>query len=249
MKQTYYFSHDYNSRNDRKVKNLLMKHGVAGLGVYWCIIEMLYEENGYLPESDCERIAFELRTDINLVKSVVFDFELFEIAYNKFYSRTAIDRLKLQKSKSKKAQESAYSRWKKLHANALRTQSEGNAIKESKVNEKKLKEIKEYMGDKSPTSQKEEKKKYSEYVYLSEKEFTNLKLSLGDGVDEYIERLNGYIGQIGEVKARNKYKSHYHTILNWWRKDGKPKKENVKMKNTLDNPKMQAFINSLKPKI
>ena len=115
-------------------------------------------------------------------------------------------------------------------------------------NEKKLK--KEYIGDKSPITPKEENKKikYMEYVYLTEDEFEKLKLSLGEGVDEYIERLNGYIGQIGEVKARNKYKSHYHTILNWWRKDGKPQKEIMVKKNSLDNPKMQAFINSLNQK-
>ena len=36
---------------------------------------------------------------------------------------------------------------------------------------------------------------------------------------EYIERLDGYIGQIGEQKAKARYKSHYDTMLNWYRKD------------------------------
>lgn len=44
-----YFSHDYNSRNDRKMVAFLKAHKAKGLGVYWTIIEMLHEEGGYLP--------------------------------------------------------------------------------------------------------------------------------------------------------------------------------------------------------
>ena len=54
-----YFSHDYNSRRDRKMIALSMKHNLEGIGAYWCILEMLYEEAGYMPIEDYERIKDE----------------------------------------------------------------------------------------------------------------------------------------------------------------------------------------------
>jgi len=128
-KDTYYFSHDYNSRNDPKMVLLFMKHGVIGIGIYWCIVEMMYEQGGYLMQSECERIAFELRTDYDLVSSVIAC-NLFERDEEKFWSTSVLKRLKTRKDKSIKAKESADKRW--ANANALRTESDANAIKERK---------------------------------------------------------------------------------------------------------------------
>lgn len=66
------------------------------------------------------------------------------------------------------------------------------------------------------------KKKFGEFenVLLDGQEHGKLVDSLGDiGASEYIERLSAYLAQTG-----HRYKSHYATILNWWRKDGKPVK-------------------------
>ena len=101
-KDTHWFSHDYNSRSDGKILKLRMKYGMEGVGVYWCIVEMLYEENGF-SLLDYERITFELRTNEDLVKSVINDFGLFEVNCDKFWSNTAIERLKVRKDKSDQA--------------------------------------------------------------------------------------------------------------------------------------------------
>lgn len=66
------------------------------------------------------------------------------------------------------------------------------------------------------------KKKYGEFenVLLDGQEHGKLVDSLGDiGAAEYIERLSAYLAQ-----TEHRYKSHYATLLNWWRKDGKPVK-------------------------
>lgn len=65
-----YFSHDYNARSDPKLRKLLMKEGIEGIGVYWCIIEMLYEQEGILPLSECEAIAFELHTQCERMRLI-----------------------------------------------------------------------------------------------------------------------------------------------------------------------------------
>lgn len=137
-----YFSHDYNARNDKKLVSLFMKHGLAGIGAFWCLVEMLYESEGIIKRSECERIAFEMRTSCDFINSVICDFELFEFDANDFWSISVNRRIDIRNSKSEKARASASARWSKKNddANALRTQSECNAIKEkkSKVNKSKV---------------------------------------------------------------------------------------------------------------
>lgn len=61
--------------------------------------------------------------------------------------------------------------------------------------------------------------KHLDFVWLTPEEFGKLQTSLGKHLNPYLSRLDGYIGQIGEKKAATKYVSHYHVILNWYRKD------------------------------
>jgi hypothetical protein len=115
-KEVFYFSHDYNSRNDRKMQKLSMKHGMVGIGVYWCIIEMLYEEGGFLPK-EYERMAFELRINTDVVRSVIEDFELFMQEEERFWSESVIRRLQERCDKSEKARKSIMSRWARYERN------------------------------------------------------------------------------------------------------------------------------------
>jgi uncharacterized protein YdaU (DUF1376 family) len=59
------------------------------------------------------------------------------------------------------------------------------------------------------------KKQFLEFVRLSDEEHKKLIDRLGlNRTADYIDKLNNYIGSKGK-----KYKSHYHTILNWSNKD------------------------------
>ena len=142
MKETFYFSHDYNARNDSKIKKLIFKHGLLGYGIYWALIEELYNNANALP-MNYEMIAFDLRTEVSIIENVINDFNLFQIDINEFIfsSESVSKRLEQRNEKSFKAKQSALKRWKP-DANALQSQSEGNAIKERKGKENKVKEIK-----------------------------------------------------------------------------------------------------------
>jgi hypothetical protein len=137
-KESFYFSHDYNTRSDEKIKNLFRKHGIAGYGIFWCIIEDLYNNANAL-QLDYDGIAFDLRADANVVKSIINDFDLFVIDGNYFGSTSVERRLDERNEKSAKARASAFNRWNrtKTNANAMRTQCDGNAIKERKGKGKK----------------------------------------------------------------------------------------------------------------
>ncbi|HEX8660070.1 MAG TPA: DUF4373 domain-containing protein [Hymenobacter sp.] len=122
-----FFSHDEGARNDPKLIKVLMRLGQEGKGVYWDLVEMLYEQSGYLLLSECESYAFALRTKCELIDALIRDFGLFETDEEKFWSNSVLKRLDLRYAKSAKAAESAAKRWE--NANAMRTHSDGNAKK------------------------------------------------------------------------------------------------------------------------
>lgn len=135
-----YFSHDYNARNDLNMKKLFMGEGLSGIGLYWCLVEMLYEKNGYIALDYIPIIAFDLRTTEETVHRVIDNYELFCKNDTHFFSNSVLKRLEIRNEKSEKAKSSANARWN--NANALRTHSESNAIKENKIKEKENKENK-----------------------------------------------------------------------------------------------------------
>jgi uncharacterized protein YdaU (DUF1376 family) len=138
MKETFYFSHDNNARTDSKIKKLLHKHGLLGYGIFWAIVEDLYSNANAIPK-DYDGIAFDLRLDVDVVKSVIEDFDLFVLNAGQISSNSVQRRLNERAERSGKAKESARKRWKKSEsdANALPTQTDSNAIKERKVKESK----------------------------------------------------------------------------------------------------------------
>ena len=232
MKDTYYFSHDYNSRQDEKIKRLIMKHGLLGYGIFWAIVEDLYNNTNAL-QMDYERIAFELRVDESIIKSIINDFKLFVFNEDTFGSLSVEKRLNHRNEKSNKARNSANKRWEKTNndANALQTQSDSNAIKEIKGNEIKSKEIKI----------KENKINIKEFIFLSESELNKLNEDFASHEVEWmLNKLNDYKASTGK-----KYKSDYAAI-NMWVKDAfkKAKVDFVKDNNTF-NTRMQIIQNEI----
>ena len=69
---------------------------------------------------------------------------------------------------------------------------------------------------------KKDKRKVFDFIYLTEIEHNKLLKDYGlEVTDTYLHRLDDYIGVIGEDVAKKKYKSHYHVIKSWYRKDKK----------------------------
>ena len=138
-KETYYFSHDYTARTDAKIKKLLQKHGYLGYGLYWALIEDLYLNDNCI-QYDIECIAFDLRINEQIIESIIKDFNLFELTNGAFSSISVQKRMEKRNEKSEKASLSASKRWN--NANAMQTQSDSNALNESKVKENKVNESK-----------------------------------------------------------------------------------------------------------
>jgi len=168
MKEAYYFSHDYNARSDEKIKLLIRKHGMCGYGIFWAIVEDLYNNANAL-RTDYDGIAYDLRTDSNLVKSVINDFGLFVFEDDVFGSTSVEVRLQIRDEKSKKQSKNANKRWEKYRiekeknatalkndATALPPKCEGNPLKDSKG--KDINESKENKGIAAKAAELEKKK-------------------------------------------------------------------------------------------
>ena len=161
MKKTYYFQHDYNARNDPKLQEVMIKYGLAGIGAFWCIVEMLYEQDGTLPITSISSIAYTLHSDEEMIKNIVCKMDLFECNKKFFWSRSVQKRLGITNEISDIRRKAAEKRWKSNkknetnamqaecksnakaqnnNANAMQAECKSNAIKEKKIKEKKIKE-------------------------------------------------------------------------------------------------------------
>ncbi|MGM9692594.1 MAG: DUF4373 domain-containing protein [Alloprevotella sp.] len=107
LKSTNYFPHDSNARNDERLLRLRMKHGAAGYGVYFMLLERLREEAGYTSVKDYNIIAFDLRVDASVAKSVVEDFGLFAFTEDgkRFYSESFSRRMGMKDAQRKRQEE------------------------------------------------------------------------------------------------------------------------------------------------
>lgn len=87
--------------------------------------------------------------------------------------------------------------------------------------------------------EKEPKIKFSEFVVMTQGQYDQLAQKLGKTVlDQYVERLNNYIGSHGK-----RYKSHYHTILNWHGRDGGTKPPVLQSANEREQWRKSAYKN------
>ncbi len=149
-----YFSHDYNARNDPRCKALIKDFGMAGYGVYWCLVEIMNEEGGRIKKfpSLLSGLAEDLKVrELTLSKQIEAMLHKYQLLTedDKFiWSESVLKRLSEREAKKTKRQEagrlggisSGKSRQSKTDAKqneALVEANEANEAKESKVKESK----------------------------------------------------------------------------------------------------------------
>lgn len=91
-----YFPHDSDARSDEKIISLRIKHKWEGYGLYWALIEKLRDSKDYTLKTDYNVLAFDLRSDAAIIKSIINDFGLFAFTNNGecFYSESLSTRMK-----------------------------------------------------------------------------------------------------------------------------------------------------------
>jgi hypothetical protein len=150
VKEAYYFSHDANARQDEKILMLRAEHGWEGYGIYWALVEMMFESSDTaLNHNKIKGIAVSYNIDITLLQSVIntcLTEELFTGDDDKFWSESLKRRKsKYHDTKSKKSEagkKGMAKRWGEAK-NDNTVITENNKGKESKGNESKEINIKD----------------------------------------------------------------------------------------------------------
>lgn len=106
-----YFRHDYSARNDTKLIRIKRKYGFEGIGIYWCLVEMLYENKGEITLDDLEDFCYDKGCDVEKAKGVCSI--AFNVSRGKISSDRVVKELTKQKDISIKRTESANKRWGK----------------------------------------------------------------------------------------------------------------------------------------
>jgi uncharacterized protein YdaU (DUF1376 family) len=201
MKKTY-LQHQSNSFTDIKIIKMRSKLGIESYGIFWALLELLFNEENKLCVDDYSVLAFSLQCDADKLKSVIEDFDLFVIEDGCFYSKRLNNHIDTINSKSIKAKESASKRWN--NANAKRTDSvryakysiEDKSIEEkSKVKKNNKKGVDYYNDISFPDYYDIHYAKRIEQDINKTKEYHEHLRSIG-----YIQQRNNYNGETKWVK-------------------------------------------------
>lgn len=218
VKDAYYFSHDANARNDPKCSALISDWGAEGYGIYWIVIEILAEQKNYklrkfkklyeglarqLWEKDTEKIR-------SIIEAMLHDYELLVEDDDYIWSESLLRRMEIKENK----------RLAKVEAGRLGGIKSGISRVKAKQNEAEMKQCFKQNEANEPKESKVKESKvnkisYADAVKMTEEEHQNLIDKFGEvKTNDLIDRLNSY-----KLSSGKKYKSDYHTILTWDRKD------------------------------
>ncbi len=118
-KETFYFSHDYNARNDDKILELRAKYGSEGYGIFWMIIESMAEnEDGGLKASLLAGLSIGFGTTKEFLTDLMefsISISLFYKEDNKYFSKRLLGHKEFRKFLSDKGKEGVMIRENKKH--------------------------------------------------------------------------------------------------------------------------------------
>jgi hypothetical protein len=158
MKEAYYFSHDSNARGDLKCSALIRDFGYEGYGLFWALIEILAEQDGYRLKKFgklYEGLAYQLKVDAerfrSIIEALLRDYELLVQDENYIWSESLLRRKEFQEQRRQERSESGkrgglqsgLSRREKKKREAELKLSEAELREIEAKRSKEIKEIKE----------------------------------------------------------------------------------------------------------
>lgn len=226
MKEAYYFSHDANARQDEKILMLRAEHGWEGYGIYWALVEMMFESSDTsLHHNKTRGIAVSYNIDITVLESVIntcITEELFVSDGERFWSDSLVRRkTKFQELKEKKSQagrKGMEKRWGNQQKDNTAITDDNSVItknnkgKESKENKSKGKESKD-----KPSSPKQVYDEQSVPYQLAFRLYQNI---LANNPDYKKPNLQGWANDVRLMMERdNRTEEQIIYLMDWCQND------------------------------
>lgn len=138
-KDSFWFKHDNNARNDEKILELRANYGAEAYGIFWMIVETMAEdENGYINRGAMGGLSLGYGVPKARLKEIIdcaIELGLFHENEGKVFSNRMLRHKKDRKSYSEYGRNGAEKRWGG-HREAI-----ANPIADKKREEEKRKEI------------------------------------------------------------------------------------------------------------
>ena len=106
-----YINHKISNRSEYVFRKLIERKGAAAYGVYWYILEELYESGGKMLFEEIEPISKVLFVRKDFVVSVIKSFSLFQYDSESFWSDEVIEQIEKRQKIKDKRKEAANKRW------------------------------------------------------------------------------------------------------------------------------------------
>ena len=237
-RDTFYFPHEYNAKDDPKCERLIWEMGMEGYGIFWALLEVLRIQPDYTyPLANIPIVAYKYRADTDKMRRVVLDFDLFTIIEDKiFFSNGLLNRMRPMDEARNIARESgkkgAAKRWKNRDPNRVPIATPIETLIASKVNKSKVKEsIKgDYKGESAnvesnnapaPTSADEPRKVAAKRTAFAAPSPENLKtyFSTIGGTEQDADTFFDYFEANGwKVSGKSSMKNWKAAARNWMRR-------------------------------
>ena len=106
-----YINHKISNRSEYVFRKLIERKGAAAYGVYWYILEELYESGGKMLFEEIEPISKALCVRKDFVASVIKSFQYFQYDSESFWSDEVIEQIEKRQKLKNKRKEAANKRW------------------------------------------------------------------------------------------------------------------------------------------
>lgn len=153
-KDTYYFPHDFNARNDPKLIALRNKFKAVGISIYWTVIEFLHEQEGnkfdpknYIVSTLAEQSGTSPQQVKDVLKSCVDELDLLRIDGGLYVSDRVLRNIQVRNEisaiRSVSGKKGGLSKANAKHLPEVAKQTEANAKQNVANKGKETKEKKE----------------------------------------------------------------------------------------------------------
>lgn len=146
---THYFSHDADARHDPKIVCMMNIFGVEGYGIYWCIVEILREEDNFKYKINnkywAEGLAGECKTTPDIIRKFIdtcVEIELFQRDDKYFWSDSLRKRMGKMTEIIENNRKAAKIRWNKYSKGKKESDKDNEIIIEEEEKEPEIKQIK-----------------------------------------------------------------------------------------------------------